>query len=73
MTSDYHHWLSWYRKTYPNSTITDDEAEKAYDEHYFCKCESCEYRKEKGQIPVTGLNPKCQLPQGRGDLNYVKL
>lgn len=70
MRSDFDKWWEWFKKTYPNSLISIENARLAYEEHYFCKCKSCTYRKERGQMPVK-QSLDCQLPANRGDLNYV--
>lgn len=67
---DFIQWFAWFKRTYPNSTLSQDRAFMAYNEHYFCNCESCTYRKERGFIP-TKQHPDCTLPLGHGDLQYV--
>lgn len=71
MRTDFELWLEWYRRFHSDSTATDEECKAAYDTHYFCNCNSCEYRKERGFIPVYNGSSGCKLDPRRGDLNHV--
>ena len=64
--TDFDNWLSWYRRTV-NPSVNEKLAKMAYDELYFCNCETCLYRKEHGSIPMK-LNPACLLPIPAGEV-----
>lgn len=58
--TDFDKWLRYYEDK--NGPVDREAAQAAYDEAYFCTCESCIRRKELGYMPVPGLSPLCQLP-----------
>ncbi len=53
-------WLRSYRNTV-NPAIDEEEARRAYDEHYSCNCTSCVTRKASGLQPIR-QTPGCTAP-----------
>lgn len=59
--NDFQTWKSWYRRQNPTTKLTDAEIQDAYDRTYACDCESCQYRKAHGLMPVK-MGERCTAP-----------
>jgi hypothetical protein len=62
INEDFQNWWAWYQHNYPDSPLTQEQALEAYNAHYSCTCESCNYRKEHGAMPIRTDHPGCTAP-----------
>lgn len=56
---DFENWYTWILSHV--GFIERAAALQLYNEAYFCDCDACKYRKEKGQIPHQA-GTHCRLP-----------
>lgn len=63
MSTDFDNYLAYYKKNNPGKSVSASELKELYDRYYECDCITCNYRKEKGQIPYNTGMSNCRSPE----------
>lgn len=59
--NDFDKWWNWYQSAYPKTKLQVEQARIFYNAYYNCHCETCEYRKQQGKMPMR-ISPVCNTP-----------